>query len=50
MTRHTLSFLTTALIAGQVLAQAALQPAAEKPPTLDEVRRGMGIPPPVLLP
>ena len=37
-------FFTALLCAGTVLAQAALPPAQDTPPTLDEVRRQMGIP------
>ncbi len=42
--RVVLFFLTAILCAGTVLAQAALPPAQDTPPTLDEVRRQMGIP------
>jgi len=41
--RTTLLVVATSLVAGQVLAQAAMQPVGTPPPA-DEVRRTMGIP------
>ena len=41
---RTIAFVVFVLVSGHLFAQAALQPAQTAPPTLDEVRKGMGIP------
>lgn len=42
--RHLLTIVACTLFPATVFAQAALQPAQTTPPTLDEVRKTMGIP------